>query len=235
MDGIHDLGGMQGFPPVDPHDDVVGYHDDWEGLVHSAFTATLGSGVHNMDEFRHAIERMDPAHYLTAAYYDRWLVGVSTLAVEKGVFSTEELRERTAAMADGETTVTERRDPTLIDDLIDGVVDAYAAWEEDRDPVFEAGDTVRVRHMHPDGHTRCPGYVRNARGTVTEYRGTHTLPDAHAHGDDGAEPVYNVAFDLNALWKADGDEGGSGESQSDSAGDTIRVELWESYLEHIDE
>jgi nitrile hydratase len=230
MDGIHDLGGMQGFAPVNPDDDVVGFHEQWEGLVHSAFVGTLGSGVHNMDEFRHAIERIEPRHYLNAAYYDRWLMGVSTLAVENGAISADELRERTAAMADGEATITERRDPTLIDDLIDGVVDAYSAWEEDREPAFESGDEVRVRHMHPDGHTRCPGYVRNARGTITDYRGTHTLPDAHAHGGGGAEPVYNVAFELNELWNDDGDGDSTGNSD-----DVVRIELWESYLEGRDE
>lgn len=223
MDGIHDLGGMQGFDPVDPSDDVVGFHEDWEGLVHSAFVGTLGSGVHNMDEFRHAIERMEPGHYLNAAYYDRWLMAVSTLAVEHGVVSPEELRERTAAMTDDETSISERRDQELIDELIDGVVDAYSAWGDEQEPAFEPGDEVQVRHMHPDGHTRCPDYVRSARGTIMEHRGTHTLPDAHAHGEDGADPVYNVAFERSELWDTDDS------SQSDGD-DVIRIELWESYL-----
>lgn len=227
MDGIHDLGGMQGFGPLEP-DDEGGYHEEWEGLVHSAFVGTLGSGVHNMDEFRHSIERMEPRHYLNAPYYDRWLVGISTLAVEKGVVSPEELRNRTEAIAAGEATVPERRDPDLIDDLIDGVVEKYSAWRDEREPAFEPGDEVKVRNMHPKGHTRCPGYVRNARGTITEHRGTHTLPDAYAHGDEGAEPVYNVAFEMSELW---GDDCESGEGGSE---DVVRIELWESYLTEAD-
>jgi nitrile hydratase len=226
MDGIHDLGGMQGFGPVAPDDDTVGYHEPWEGAIHSAFVGTMGSKVHNIDEFRHAIERMDPAHYLTASYYDRWFVAVATLAVEKGVLSPEALRERTAAMEAGEATVTERRDSELIDGLIAGVVEGYSAWRDEREPAFEAGDEVRVRNVHPDGHTRCPDYVRNTRGTITDHRGTHTLPDAHAHGESGAEPVYNVAFELSDLWSDDAD--------GDPDGDAVRIELWESYLAEAD-
>lgn len=225
MDGIHDLGGMQGFGPLESPDDTISYHEDWEGLVHSAFVATLGSGVHNIDEFRHAIERMKPEHYLNATYYDRWLIGVSTLAIEKGVVSPQELRDRTASISASEAAIPDRRDSDRIGELFDGVVDQYSTWREPkREPTFDLGDKVQVRNMHPDGHTRCPGYVRNVRGTITEHRGTHILPDAHAHGDEVAEPVYNVAFDLDELWEKGGDPG------ADGSKDVVRIELWESYL-----
>jgi nitrile hydratase len=231
MDGIHDLGGMQGFGPVEPDDDTVGYHESWEGLAHSSFVGTMGSGAHTMEEFRHAIERMEPAHYLDAAYWDRWLVAVSTLAVEKEIFSPDALRERTEAFATGEATLPERRDPDRIEELLDGVAEAYSAWRDEREPAFSPGDEVRVRNIHPDGHTRCPGYVRNARGTITEHRGTHTLPEALAHGGAKAEPVYNVAFDRRELWSDDPDP--DPDAADDEPADVIRVELWESYLEAI--
>lgn len=223
MDGIHDVGGMQGFAPVDPVDDVAGYHEDWEKLAHSAAICTLGSGVHNMDEFRHAIERLNPGRYLNVAYYDRWLMAASTLAVEKGLISPQELRERTEAIVAEEAKVPKQNDPVRFDEIVDGVIDAYDAWRDGEEPAFEAETQVRVRREHPHGHTRCPGYVRGARGTVVDHRGTHTLPDAHAHGEDGAEPIYNIAFELDELWPDRDGEGG-----------VIHVELWESYLEGID-
>ena len=231
MDGIHDLGGMQGFGPVEPNDATVGYHETWEGLVHSSFVGTMGSGIHTMEEFRHAIERMEPAHYLTAAYWDRWLVAISTLAVEKEVVSPEKLRERTESFVVGEATLPERRDPDLIDELLDGVAERYAAWRDEEESAFQPGDKVRVRNIHPDGHTRCPRYVRNACGTIAAHRGTHTLPEAHAHGGEGAEPVYNVTFELSELW---GDERES-EDHDDVSGDVVRIELWERYLEGVNE
>jgi nitrile hydratase len=45
----------------------------------------LRSGRYNLDEFRDAVERMPPAEYLAASYYERWLYGIETLVREKGV------------------------------------------------------------------------------------------------------------------------------------------------------
>ena len=86
-------------------------------------------------------------------------------------------------------------------------------------PGFEPGDEVRVRNRHPEGHTRCPRYVRGVRGTVGAHRGTHLLPDASARGEDDAEPLYNVRFEAADLWGAD---------HTDA--DAVHIELWESYL-----
>ena len=34
--------------------------------------ALIGAGVYTLDEFRDAIERMDPQHYLAPSYYENW-------------------------------------------------------------------------------------------------------------------------------------------------------------------
>ena len=47
-----------------------------------------------MDEYRYAIERMEPRHYLSASYYERSLTGLATLCVEKGLVTREELEQR---------------------------------------------------------------------------------------------------------------------------------------------
>ena len=33
MNGIHDLGGMHGFGPVEPEQDEPPFHDDWEAVM----------------------------------------------------------------------------------------------------------------------------------------------------------------------------------------------------------
>jgi nitrile hydratase subunit beta len=48
-------------------------------------------GVYNLDEFRDAIERMPAQDYLAASYYEKWFTAISTLLVEKGVATAEEL------------------------------------------------------------------------------------------------------------------------------------------------
>jgi nitrile hydratase len=45
----------------------------------------MKAGIYNLDEFRDAVERMDPADYLKASYYERWLAGVETLLAERGI------------------------------------------------------------------------------------------------------------------------------------------------------
>ena len=64
MDGIHDLGGMHGFGPIEPEPDEPVFHEPWERQVFGMMIATFAGGQFNVDQFRHAIERMAPAHYL---------------------------------------------------------------------------------------------------------------------------------------------------------------------------
>ena len=91
MARINDVGGLQGFGRVDTRADEPGFHADWEAHVFAMNQALIRRGVYNLDEFRDAIERMPPEQYLAASYYERWLAGITTLLVEKGVATDEEL------------------------------------------------------------------------------------------------------------------------------------------------
>ena len=62
MDGAHDLGGREGFGPVDVAPDEPVFRHDWERRVFACNFAALGA---NADRFRHAIERMGAVEYLT--------------------------------------------------------------------------------------------------------------------------------------------------------------------------
>ena len=63
------------------------------------FIAAFAGGQFNVDEFRHAIERMGAAHYLELSYYEHWLAALETLLVEKGVLTEDELAARRAELA----------------------------------------------------------------------------------------------------------------------------------------
>jgi nitrile hydratase len=86
MARINDLGGMEGFGPVPVDgDDPAPFHADWEARVF-ALSRVLGQQrLFTTDEFRDAIERMPAEDYLAASYYERWLVALETLLVERGV------------------------------------------------------------------------------------------------------------------------------------------------------
>ncbi len=91
MNGIHDLGGMHGLGPIERESDEPYFHDEWEGRVFGLFFANFAAGHFNVDQFRHAIERMAPAEYLTTSYDEHWLHSLERMMMEKGQFNRVEL------------------------------------------------------------------------------------------------------------------------------------------------
>ncbi len=206
MDGIHDLGGMNGFGLVEIEPNEPKFHERWEARAFSL--NTLGIRVleaYNVHEYRHAVERIDPAQYLAASYYERWFTAVATLLVEKGVVSHAELEARAGGrfpLARPAAAV----EPTR--------VTAGA-------PRFAQGQRVAVREMHPAGHTRAPRYVRGKRGVVVRVSRPFEFPDLAGHALPAhVEPTYHVEFPARELW------GDSAEARG-----AVVVDLWESYLE----
>jgi nitrile hydratase subunit beta len=88
---INDVGGMAGFPAIVEEPDEPPFHADWEAHVLALNGSLIRRGVYNLDEFRDAIERMPPEEYLAASYYERWFTAITTLLVEKGVATADEL------------------------------------------------------------------------------------------------------------------------------------------------
>ncbi len=99
MNGVHDLGGMHGMGPIDPEPNEPVFHEPWERTVFGLFMTTFAGGHFNVDEFRHAIERMDATHYLQSPYYEHWLHAIETLLVERGTLTPAEIDGRVALLA----------------------------------------------------------------------------------------------------------------------------------------
>lgn len=207
MDGIHDLGGMQGFGPVIREENEPVFHEDWQRIAFGLMILPQAAiRANNADEYRHSVERMLPAHYLQSHYYERVLTGATTLLVEKGLVSLEELEARAGGVFPLSSPVSE-----------DPVVDLPAQLEAR----FAVGDSVRVLNIHPSGHTRAPGFCRGKVGKVIHVAPTFSFPDTSAHGGERRkEHTYHVEFESQTLWGDDGAEG-----------DTVIVDLWDSYLE----
>src|SRR5512135_2818114 len=94
MNGVHDLGGMDGFGPVEVEANEPVFHHPWERVVFGLTAATSAQRLRNVHTFRHAIERMDPTHYLSSSYYEHWLTATATLLVEMGVVTVAEIEAR---------------------------------------------------------------------------------------------------------------------------------------------
>lgn len=202
MDGMHDLGGRQGFGKVRYTVDAPAFHASWEVRANALYSFAVQRGIFNMDEYRHAIERMEPRHYLSASYYERSLTSLATLCVEKGVFTQEELEQR----ALGVFPLATRCGP--------GRTNAPSRES------FKVGDRVRVKNDYVAGHHRLPAYIRGKTGTVVGESPAYPFPDAHAHGVGSQdEPTYDVRFRSEDLWP-----GGSEPA-------LVHVGVFQSYLE----
>lgn len=204
MDGIHDLGGRQGFGTVRYTLDAPAFHAEWEVRANSLYAFAVRQGLFNMDEYRHAIERMEPRHYLSASYYERSLTGLATLCVDKGVVTREQLERRVGAHFP-----------------LSAPAAAGRGNAPDRER-FRPGDRVRVRDEHVPGHVRMPGYIRGKTGVVVGVSPPYPFPDAHAHGLAAAdEPTCDVRFRSEELWP----------NAADPA--LVHVGVFESYLERV--
>jgi nitrile hydratase subunit beta len=202
MDGVHDMGGRQGFGRVRYTFNAPAFHEPWEVRANSLQALALRLGLFNLDEYRHAIERMEPRHYLSASYYERALTGLLTLCVEKGVVLREELEQRSG----GAVPLAGFSGP--------GRTNALEAQH------FQPGDRVRVKMEYVPGHVRMPGYIRGKSGVVVGESPAYPFPDAHAHGVQAQdEPTYDVRFRSEDLWP----------DSSDRA--LVHVGVFRSYLE----
>ncbi len=150
MDGVHDLGGRQGFGRIRYRAGAPAFHAAWEKRVNALYGMAVRRGIFNMDEYRHAIERMSPRHYLSASYYERSLTSLATLCVEKGVVTREELEK----LANGTFPLSEPSAPGRSN---------LPGPER-----FKRGDRVRVKNDFFAGHVRMPGYIRGKPGVVVE-------------------------------------------------------------------
>ncbi len=99
MNGVHDLGGMDGLGPINPEQNEPVFHEDWERHMFGVMMTCFAGGNYNVDEFRHAIERMGAPGYLNTSYYEHWLHSVETLMVEKGKITEAEIEARMAELA----------------------------------------------------------------------------------------------------------------------------------------
>ncbi|SAI73539.1 nitrile hydratase subunit beta (Nitrilase) (NHase) [Bordetella ansorpii] len=182
MDGIHDLGGRQGFDSVHAGN-TEAFHAFWEKKINAINGRMVGSHIYNMDEYRHAIERMDPRHYINASYYERVFTAVATLLVEKGVIEASELN----ALA-GEQIPLARPSKS-------------GRIAEPELPTLEIGDRVRVREDYVGGHVRMPAYIRGKIGRIVGMSPLYPFPDAAAHGlSSPRQCTFDVRFESQELW-----------------------------------
>lgn len=219
MNGAHDLGGMHGFGSVHLEPDEPVFHAEWERRAFALALAMGATGEWNLDAARFARESLPPEDYLSKSYYERWLSGLERLLLERALVAPDEI----AAGRSMQPAKPLRRTLAAEDVARTLVSGDPSAREAQRPALFNPGNRVRAKNMHPVTHTRLPRYVRGHLGIVELVHGCHVFPDAHAQGL-GEDPqwLYTVRFDAVELWGADADPTV-----------TVSVDAFEPYLEAV--
>jgi nitrile hydratase len=221
MDGIHDMGGMHGFGKVEREENEPVFHADWEARAFGlSLQAADGIGFVD-DHLRANIERIPAARYLRSTYYELWMQSLEAIAIEKGVLTPQEIEAGVASLSEG-GRAEGGSDISL--DEIDAMMAAGASTKRPDVSVaasFKVGDRVRVKNDHPQHHTRATRYCRGRVGEVIADHGVFVFPDSNSEWQgENPEHCYTVVFSAEELW-----------GESGTPGDSVTVDLWESYLE----
>ena len=217
MNGVHDMGGMQDFGPINPDRDEPVFHAPWEGRIVALNFALLAWGRWNLNVARAANEALPPADYLAMSYYQKWYVRMIEQLVRFGLTTRAEIDSGMPASGS----------PRLTPPLAAASVPAWFAkgnpyTRNVRVPTkFQAGERVRARNINPPTHTRLPRYARGKIGIVQRDYGVFVFPDANAlFLGEKPQHLYSVRFSARELW---GDQA--------KLNDSVYVDMWDDYLE----
>jgi hypothetical protein len=85
MSRLNDVGGMHGFGPLEREPGEPPFHAEWEARIFALNRILLARDVYNLDQFRAAVEAIEPARYFALSYYERWLAAIETLLAARGI------------------------------------------------------------------------------------------------------------------------------------------------------
>ncbi len=218
MDGVHDMGGMDGFGKVEPEPNEPVFHHRWESRVLAMSRALGVFRAWTIDTSRYAIEKLAPSVYLTRSYYEKWFLRNQSLLIERGLIDADEVAAGRALRPAKNPT----RGPFSLAD-VEKVTKRGSYSRPAAAPArFKPGDRVRTKNIHPATHTRLPRYARGHVGVVERVHGAHVFPDSVSTGR-GEDPqwLYTVRFDAREIWGGDADPKLK-----------VSIEAFEPYLEH---
>jgi nitrile hydratase beta subunit len=202
VNGVHDMGGMDGFGKVEVEPNEPMFHERWEGRVLAMVRAMGAAGAFNIDTSRFYREALPPDVYLASSYYKKWLLGLEDMLIAKGFVARSEVAKGHAL----EGAKPLKRGKFTLGDVERIMVRGQFARDAKAAAMFKPGDRVRAKNIHPTTHTRLPRYVRGHIGVIERNNGCHVFPDSAAN-EAGENPqwLYTVVFDGRELWGHDAD------------------------------
>ena len=226
MNGIHDMGGLHGFGLVVREKDEPVFHSYWESRVFSMTQVLDTKGIWNLDEHRHELELMNAADYITAGYYGRWLFAMERLLARKDILRADEVQRRVNELHQGAVQLSPADEGERAWPLPDERKVRWGAWRREQivQPRFSVGDRVRVRNIHPEGHTRVTAYARGKVGVIDRVNAeAWVFPDTRAHyRGENTQAGYGVRIAATELWGPQAEDNTS-----------VNIDLSEDHLEPV--
>ena len=221
MNGIHDMGGMQGYAGLTQYErgEPV-FHERWEARLFALVRAMARlAQMWSIDVARYQRDLIPPVEYLRMSYYERWLAGLVELMVKTNLASPRP-RSIWVNRRRGHQSQFHRLRWTKCCRF--GSRKASPASRDAPSVArFTAGQPVRARNMNPVTHTRLPRYARGKSGTVVRDYGVFVFPDTSAvFLGESPQHLYSVRFSARELW-----------GEQASRLDSVYVDMWDNYLE----
>jgi nitrile hydratase len=219
VNGVHDMGGMDGFGKVEPEPNEPMFHTQWEGRVLAMVRAMGAAGAFNIDTSRFYRETLAPDVYLSSSYYQKWLLGLEDMLIDKGYVATKDIAAGHAV----EPAKPLKHGKFKLADVERVMVRGKFGRAAPAPAKFKPGDRVRAKNMHPATHTRLPRYTRGHVGMVERNLGCSVFPDSVAmEAGENPQWLYTVVFDGSELWGPDADP-------------TVKISIdaFEPYLEAV--
>src|SRR5215468_7390619 len=152
MNGVHDMGGMDGFGKVEPEQDEPVFHAGWEGRVMAMNRAMGATGAWNIDMSRFSREVLPPSVYLASSYYRKWFLGLEQMLIERGLIDADEIAAG-HALRPGKPLKRGKFDVAAVERVMTRGSFSRPAPAPAR---FKPGDRVHAKNIHPVSHTRLP-------------------------------------------------------------------------------
>lgn len=217
MNGVHDMGGMQGFGPIQTERDEPVFHARWEGRLMAMRRLIQATGKLNPVGLRPSIETLPASDYLSLSYYEKWYRAFIEQIIAGGVATNQEIERGKPAKGSVKSgSAIKPTEAAMLPFRVSPAMPKVAV-----DPRFKVGQHVRARNINPIGHTRLPRYVRGRAGIIEHDRGVQAFPDTIAYGrGQNPQHVYSVRFTARELW-----------GEQASPRDAVYIDLWDDYLE----
>ena len=218
MNSIHDVGGMDGFGPIPIETNEPVFHHPWEGRAFAMLMMVMfGWRKWNLDQTRHAMERLPPREYLALSYYERWAAALIERGIAVGLFTADEVNAGHAVPGSAKLT------PPIKPEAVSKMFKMPRSYLRpvDTKPMYNVGDRVQTVTDSPQGHTRLPRYARGRDGVIVLYHGANVFANSNAYGQENPQHLYAVRFSARELWGRQGDPR-----------DSVTIDLYEPYIRH---